>query len=176
MFGMHALMMDGRLAAFLDPAPLSPGGWFDRPEIAYPLGLCLLALAAMLVIRMPELLSWNRARQGGTLTPIDLQQLMHGVPPVIIDLRRPVDYHGPRGHLRGSHNLTPRELAGRIREVAPDRRALVVLVDRTDRLSHRTAGLLKKEGYQWVRVLKGGMRAWTGRNMPGAVSRQEHPR
>ena len=172
MFGLHALLMDVRLAVGTEGAPLGPGAWFDKPEVAYPLGLGLLALLVLVIIRMPELLSWNRARKGGTLTAIDLQQLMHGVPPVIIDLRRPADYHGRRGHIRGAHNLAPRQLAARIREVAPDPRALVVLVDRTDRLSHRAVGLLQKEGYLWVRVLKGGMRVWTGRNMPVAVSRQ----
>jgi len=99
-----------------------------------------------------------------------LEELAHGSQMVVIDLRPPEDFNGPKGHLRGAHNMPIQMLLRRIGEVAKDKRQLVVLVDGSDAVSHQAAALLQAEGYLWVRVLKGGMRAWRARALPVSVS------
>lgn len=157
-------------ALALEPVPVSFRGWLDRPELRYPLAAGLLLLLVTLVIKLPDITAWHRARHKQVLRPVDLEELMPGTRMVILDLRPTAAFAGPKGHLRGAHNVQPAELTRRLAEVAKEPNALVVLVDQTDRLSHRLAPVVEAAGYSWVRVLRGGMRAWLAKDLPVAVT------
>lgn len=153
-----------------EPVPLSLQGWLSRPELYIPLGAGLVLLGVVLVIRLPDLAAWRRSWHRPVLRPLQLEELMPGTHPIILDLRPPAEFNGPKGHLRGARNVQPGELARRLEELAPDRHALVVLVDHSDRLAHRVEPGVTAAGYTWVRVLQGGMRAWRAKDLPVAVT------
>ncbi|BDU73962.1 rhodanese-like domain-containing protein [Mesoterricola silvestris] len=168
MFDSHAL-----LQAFTPAVLAGPGGfagWVSRPEVAYPLAGGLVALLAILILKWPDFKSWRRARHKEVFRPIELEQVLHGDPPVVVDLRRPEDFNGSSGHIRGAFNLPFNHLPKALAEIAKDKRQLVVLVDYDDRVSHLAADVLASCGYTWVRVLRGGMRAWRAGNLPVSVS------
>ena len=151
---------------FLEPMPETARDWLRQPIVKYPLVFCGLVLIGLVLWSLPDFFSWRRARNRQTLRPADLDPLLHGIPPVIIDLRTPREFNGPKGHIPGAVNLPWAELGHRVHEVAKDKRLLVVLVDGSDKLSHHAAGMMAKDGYAWVRVLQGGMRAWRRSLLP----------
>jgi len=172
MFHPYAHLPVGTAALFQGPVPTSFDGWMRMPEFQYPLGLACLIILGLLIYRSPDIAAWWRGRHKEILRPIDLEQIIMGTPLVILDLRPPEEFNGPKGHIRGAINLPVDLLSRRLHEVAKDKRHLVVLVDRKDILSHKVAERLKADGYLWVRVLRGGMRAWRAQALPVAVSGQ----
>lgn len=148
--------------------PETIGQWLHKPLVHYPLALGVLILLVLLLLRLPEFLAWRRGRGRMTLRPIDLDPLLQGEPPVVLDLRSPEAFNGPHGHIRGSVNVPFRDLGKLVHQAAKDRRHLVVLVDATDKLSHRAAAMMEADGYTWVRVLRGGLNAWRRQHLPVA--------
>lgn len=163
---LQALFLERMSALLLDPTPTALKDWSRRPEFQYPLAFGLLLLLVLLCLKFPDLASWWRGRRREVLGPVELEQIMSNTPMAIVDLRPPEEYYGPVGHLRGSFNIPAQMLRRRIGEVAKDKRHLVVLVDGTDKRSHLAAPILAAEGYQWVRVLRGGVRAWRALDLP----------
>jgi rhodanese-related sulfurtransferase len=82
----------------------------------------------------------------------------------VLDLRSPSAFQ--QGHIRGAMNLTLDQLAARFRTPDPAARRALVLADETDEISHRAFDLLRERGFDWLYVLKGGMRAWRARSRP----------
>jgi len=168
MFDPQALLTAPTPAILVDAEGLA--AWVSRPETAYPLAAGVVALLVILILKWADFTSWRRARHKEVFRPIELEQVLHGQPPVVVDLRSPDDFNGPGGHIRGARNLPVNLLLKGLAEITQDKRQLVVLVDYDDRVSHRAAEELQANGYVWVRVLRGGMRAWRNGNLPVAVS------
>ncbi len=124
--------------------------------------LCISALAilGLLATKMRDLPANWRARYKSTLDPEQLEELMFGNPPQIIDLRPREEYRGKRGHIRGAINIPFDEFPKRIEEMDTHHQGPVVLVDENDVLSHQMMPLLEGHGFRWVYVLKGGFSAW----------------
>ena len=170
MLDLFAWLPCGGFGLVADPVPTNANDWLRRPEFLAPLAFGLLIGLVVLIVRAGAIASWWRARGAETLGPLEMEQVTMGTPMVIIDLRPPDAFNGPKGHLRGALNIPLEQLPRRIGEVARDKRQLVVLVDGSDQLSHRAAPVLKAAGYLWVRVLRGGMRGWRSHLLPVAVS------
>jgi rhodanese-related sulfurtransferase len=152
--------------ALAQPLPQSAWDWLQRPECYGPLAFGGALLAGLLFFRLPDILSWWRARKQPTLRPVDVEPLLAGNPPTIIDLRPPEAFGGPKGHIRGARNLAPGQLPQALAGIVQDPRHLILLVDADDKLSHAVMAQVQQGGYPWVRVLRGGMRAWRGANLP----------
>jgi len=162
-------LSSARVSALLqEGVPTTVEGWLRQPEFRYPLALGVLLLIVVIIMRVPDLTSWWRGRNKETIGADELEQIIRVTEMVIVDLRSPAKYNGPKGHLRGAINVSLDQLVKRVGESAKDKRNLVVLVDQTDQFSHKAAPLLKAAGYPWVRVLKGGMRVWTSKLLPVA--------
>jgi rhodanese-related sulfurtransferase len=92
---------------------------------------------------------------------------MGGMPPLIVDLRSPQEFKGQLGRIRGAMNIPFPDLQRRVEELRGSTgNRPIVLVDRTDELSHFAVTFLLKEGFDWVYVLKGGMKAWAASKLP----------
>lgn len=114
-----------------------------------------------------ELPSNRRAKKGGpTLEPRQVEELMSGSGPMIIDLRPPQVFAAKPGHIRGAANIPLAFLPRELEKLDPREKRPIVLVDDTDELSHRAFLLCKAKGFGWVYVLKGGMKAWKKAGMP----------
>lgn len=153
--------------------PPSGGGifsWIDpkylRVEVLGPLGFGLLLLLVVLALKAPDIASWHRAKGKRVLDPGQLEELMIGSPPQIVDLRPRQDFIGGKGHIRNAVNLPFSEFEKRIDELDTSHPRPIVLVDDSDQLSHQALAVLAARGHQWIYVLKGGMRAWRRAKLP----------
>jgi rhodanese-related sulfurtransferase len=121
-------------------------------------------LALAFLIFAFRLASRIRERGRPTLSPLQAEELLLGPGALVVDLRDPDEFRA--GHIRGCLHVPLAELPTRL--PAPDPRAhrAMILVDETDRLSRRAFEVLTARGFQWVYVLRGGMRAWRRAHRP----------
>jgi 3-mercaptopyruvate sulfurtransferase SseA len=126
--------------------------------------LAVMVVLCMWIIKLPSAL---RSRKGGVLDPMQLETLMPGVKPIIVDLRPRDEFLGKHGHIRSAISVPLPELMDRIEEIRKESRGKpVVLVDETDELSHKIRPVFEANGFTWLYVLKGGLRAWRAGNLP----------
>lgn len=149
------LFADPSLEAWLKANPRWPGFL-----------LALVCILLLLPMVLPRLASWHRGRKRPVLEPVQVEELLLGPGALVVDLRSPAEYRS--GHIRGSLHVPFPELAHRFS--APDTKAkrAMILVDETDALAHQAYDLLTRRGFDWLYVLKGGMRAWRRANRPVA--------
>jgi rhodanese-related sulfurtransferase len=145
-------------------------GWLSyfekQPLWAIPAGVSLLLLLIVLLLKLRSLPSSLRAIHKSTLDPTQLEELMIGTPPQIVDLRPEEAYLGEKGHIRGAVNIPFKEFKRRIDELDTSHPRPIVLVDESDALSHEVMPILIERGHQWIYVLKGGFRAWRREKFP----------
>jgi uncharacterized membrane protein YdjX (TVP38/TMEM64 family) len=128
-------------------------------------GLLALALAAVLMF-LPRLV--RRLKPGLMITPQMLQALRAEGEVAVVDLREAKDFEGELGHVPGSRNIPLPELPARLAELAPWREGGVVLICRTQVRSGQAARLLAQQGFQGLRIVRGGMLAWRKLDYPTA--------
>jgi 3-mercaptopyruvate sulfurtransferase SseA len=134
--------------------------------VSIPLAFTALVLLLLLIIRLQRIPSDLRAKKAPTLDPIQLEELMIGNPPQVVDLRSPEEFQGKKGHIRNSVNIPITEFRKRITELETSHPRPIVLVDETDFISHEVLPLVKAQGHPWIYVLKGGYRAWRQAKLP----------
>jgi rhodanese-related sulfurtransferase len=141
--------------------------WFAQlPPWTIPAGLSLLLLLVVLILKLRNLPSRLRAKNKSTLDPTQLEDLMIGTPPQIVDLRPRAEYEGKKGHIRGALNIPFDEFQKRVDELDTSHPRPIVLVDESDELSHQVMPFLEQRGHRWLYVLKGGYRAWRQAKFP----------
>lgn len=147
--------------------PLGFGTREERIWFYVGAGLFLLAILVYLATKLRDLPHNSRAKLNPTMDPVQVEELMHGTPPLILDLRTAEEFKGKQGHLRGALNIPFHDLKQRIDDVRGSTgNRPVILVDKDDRLSHLAVPLMRREGFEWLYVLKGGMKWWTARKLP----------
>ena len=141
--------------------------WLDQPAIMIPGSIAALAIMVLLCMWIIKLPSAIRSRKGGVLDPMQLEVLMPGVQPVIIDLRPREEFLGKHGHIRSAISVPIPEIMERLEHIRKESKGKpVVLVDETDELSHKARPIFEANGFTWLYVLKGGLRAWRAGNLP----------
>ena len=141
--------------------------WLDQPAIMIPGSIAALAILVLLCMWIIKLPSAIRSRKGGVLDPIQLEVLMPGVRPTIIDLRPREEFLGKHGHIRSAISVPIPEIMERLEHIRKESKGKpVVLVDETDELSHKAKPIFEANGFTWLYVLKGGLRAWRAGNLP----------
>lgn len=127
-------------------------------------------VAVFLVQKLREVPSEHRARKfplHKVMEPIQVEEMVGGMPPLVVDLRSPEEFKGELGRIRAAMNIPFPDLPRRLDELRGSTgNRPIVLVDRTDELSHLAAELLAREDFDWVYVLKGGMKAWAASKLP----------
>ncbi len=134
-----------------------PSGW-EWIEWLLPLGLGAAALAV--VILVARALGNVRARRGGLLDPLQLEELLLGTPPCIIDLRSAREFRGSHGHIRGSLNIPLEDLPRRLGELDARQLRPNGVVGGHEARARQAARLLRARGFSWLYVLRGGLHAW----------------
>jgi len=150
------------LIAALEPTTME--GWLkDYPYLPGILfaALCLLVLFLVL---LPRLKSSRRAKGRPVLDPIQAEELLTGAGALVVDLRSLEAFR--TGHIRGSLHVPFPELTTRFAKPDAKARRTLILMDDTDELSHQAYDLLVSRGFDWLYVLKGGMRAWQSAHRP----------
>jgi 3-mercaptopyruvate sulfurtransferase SseA len=171
------MMMIANAMAWIGAEP-SPG-WLSSleslPPWGIPVGVSALLLLIALILKLRYLPSSLRGRHRNTLDPTQLEELMIGTPPQIVDLRPEDAYLGEKGHIRGAVNIPFNEFKRRLDELDTSHPRPIVLVDESDALSHEALPILEARGHQWIYVLKGGFKAWRREKFP-VYSAQRDPK
>jgi rhodanese-related sulfurtransferase len=123
-----------------------------------------VCLVILVLVVLPRLGSWRRGRGRPVLDPVQVSELVSGSGALVVDLRSAEAFRG--GHIRGSLHLPFKDLATRFAAPDPKARRALILVDDTDELSHQAFDQLVGLGFNWVYVMKGGMKAWRRANFP----------
>jgi rhodanese-related sulfurtransferase len=100
-----------------------------------------------------------------TVKAIDLQiELNSATPPVVIDVR--TDGEREQGYIDGSVYITLSDIMARMSEWPQDFATPIVVYDNPTHRSTMAITLMRILGYQNVRVLSGGVGAWTKDQLP----------
>lgn len=99
------------------------------------------------------------------ITHSEVVRLMNAEEAVVVDLRTLDEFQ--RGHIIGSVNLLPTEIKNNnVGKIEQHKEKPVVLVDLNGVTASTSADLLAKQGFSKVFVLKEGLSAWMGANLP----------
>lgn len=102
--------------------------------------------------------------QGGSgVSPAEAVRLMNHEKATVIDVCEPAEFE--QGHIGGARSVPLGSLADA--KGLPSNKALPLVVACASGMrAQRAAAVLRKQGYQDVRVLAGGMRAWREASLP----------
>ena len=98
------------------------------------------------------------------LKPAELTHMINAGQAVVIDLSASADFE--KGHIVGSRNVQPAQLAPSHKLLADARQSPVVLLCRSGTTAATAARTLKKAGFEQVSVLDGGIAAWQAADLP----------
>lgn len=105
--------------------------------------------------------------QVSTVTPTDLAALLHeDDAPLVLDVRGPGAFVGPRGHIAGASPFDVERLETELGELEGFRNRRFVVVCEDGRRAPRAATVLLTAGFERVAVLEGGMAAWRDAGLP----------
>jgi len=120
--------------------------------------LIAMALASGLALLFPTL------NKGQGLSPQDMVQLMNREKAIVIDVCEPDEF--ARGHVIGSKNLPLGQLEDKLAQLVKSKSAQVVMVCQVGARSARAAATARKLGFENVKSLAGGLKAWQAASMP----------
>lgn len=134
--------------------------------------LALLAAAAFL----PRLVRRWRGAQPRWIEAAELEALLAGPRrPEVIDVRGAEEFDGALGHIAGARNLPLPRIEEALRDPAGRKDRPLVLVCHTQNRSRIAAARLAAAGFADVRVLRGGMLAWSRRRTFQSHETTIHP-
>jgi rhodanese-related sulfurtransferase len=128
--------------------------------------VALLLLGLYGLKRLPHVV---RAKKHPTLTPLQLEELLQGPPPLLVDLRDPAAFK-KEGHIKGVLHIPFPQLEKRIQEVLKQAKGkparAIVLIDEHDPQAHAAADILRAYDVDWLYVLMDGFHGWRKGHFP----------
>ncbi len=104
-------------------------------------------------------------KSGHDISPQQTVQLMsHEAGGVILDVREDKEYQS--GHIQDSVHIPLSSLSSRVDELAKFKEKNLILGCRSGSRSGRACSILKKNGFEKVHNLRGGVQAWENDNLP----------
>ena len=122
-------------------------------------------LLILVALTSGAMLAWPRV-QGGTkgLSPDAAVQLINREKAVIIDVCEPAEYRVE--HIAGARNVPLSQLEAGLPAAAKNKGRPLILVCASGARSGRAVAAARKLGYEDVRTLAGGLKAWRNANLP----------
>jgi rhodanese-related sulfurtransferase len=115
-------------------------------------GMLLWSFAGPMILGIPQ------------VNTFEATQLINQRDAMVLDVRDEGEFRS--GHIPRSRHVPLTAIGSRIKELEKFREKPVVLVCRSGNRAGTAAGLLKKNGFQDVRVLRGGVLSWEQANLP----------
>lgn len=111
------------------------------------------------------MLLWPLIQRGaaGGINTTEAVTLINRQKGVLIDVREPAEYAA--GHAGGARSVPLSKLDGAA-DLPKNKSLPLVVLCATGARSARAVAMLKKQGYENVRSLNGGLRAWREANLP----------
>ena len=107
----------------------------------------------------------NEGKQGGAaISPTNLVTLVNRENAVIIDVRDKKEYGN--GHIAGAINMPAASIDSKMSELEAHKEKPIVLVCKIGQHASAAGRKLKKQGFENVRRLSGGMAEWSASNLP----------
>lgn len=106
------------------------------------------------------------ARIGGyrELPPLEAVQLMNHEEALVVDVREESEFK--QGHIHDAVHIPLSALNSRAGELEKHKASAVIVGCRSGARSARACGMLRKQGFEQVYNLRGGMLAWENANLP----------
>lgn len=95
---------------------------------------------------------------------VEAVQLINRRDALVLDVREQSEY--ATGHISHSRHIPLGALSGRLREVEKYKKKPVLVICRSGHRSAGACGMLRKQGFDEVRALKGGIQAWEEAKLP----------
>ena len=124
----------------------------------HPIAVGIFVTLLVLFIR-------NETRRGGDA--VSVQQLVDRVnreEAVVIDVRDPEEFRS--GHIVGAINIPFASLESRLGELEPHRAKPIIVACKMGQHGNAAGTLLRKNGFESVARLTGGMMEWRNQNLP----------
>lgn len=122
-----------------------------------------LALAIILAFMFGGAFS-SRLRGFRSIDPLEAVRLINHEDGLLLDVREDSEYQG--GHVNDSLHIPLRSLGQRVNDLAKYREKPIIVACQSGMRSSQACGVLRKEGFETVYNLKGGVMAWQNAGMP----------
>lgn len=107
----------------------------------------------------------SETRKGGkTLSTQQTVMKMNKEGAVILDIRDKADFK--KGHILNAINIPFASLANKLGEIEPHKSKPIIVVCKMGQTSNAAGAILRKNGFEDVSRLSGGMAEWTSLNLP----------
>ena len=120
-------------------------------------------LSVPLVIVIILLLVSNAKKGGKKISCQTLISMSNKDQVLIIDIRDSASFDS--GHITASKNIPSSEISRRLNEIKKDDKFIVLVCDMGS-VSPNAGEILKKEGFENICILKGGINQWRMDNLP----------
>ncbi|MCB1725215.1 MAG: rhodanese-like domain-containing protein [Chromatiaceae bacterium] len=125
----------------------------------------MMLLAAFFVVL--SALLWNLAADPGgknAVDPLAATAMINHEEAIVLDVRSMAEFKD--GHIVNAINIPINGLGNSIKQLEKHRHRPIVAVCRSGSRSGAACSLLRKQGFENVKNLRGGMLAWQNANLP----------
>ena len=119
---------------------------------------------ALVVISFLLARTWMGSGALASIRPAEVVQLINHENAVIVDVRSDKEYE--EGHIVNSLHIPLGVLENRLSDLKDHKNDSLIMVCRSGTRSTSAANILKKQGFETVKNLHGGMLAWGSANLP----------
>lgn len=126
------------------------------------LWLIAIVVASGLMLVWPELQNFSGGNK--TVSTLEATQLINQRRALVLDLRRAQDFE--LGHLPEARHVPVDELEQKVADLARFKSRPVILVATGSGPNNLAVNTLKKQGFEDVFLLKGGITAWIDAQLP----------
>jgi len=106
----------------------------------------------------------RRGAAGASVTTLQATLLINQQNALVLDVREAAEYE--KGHMLNARNIALGELESRAGEIEKHKAKPVIVVCDDGNPSGRAAAALRKQGFERVFTLNGGIRAWRQAGLP----------
>jgi rhodanese-related sulfurtransferase len=96
--------------------------------------------------------------------PMEATGLINHESAIVLDIREEHEFR--EGHILNSKHIPISQVKGRLKELERFRNTPIIVGCRTGHRSRHACSVMRKEGFQVVYNLKGGILAWQNANLP----------
>lgn len=124
-----------------------------------------ILISAFLIVL--SALMWNLITDPGgknAVDPLGATAMINHEDAVVLDVRSMKEFND--GHIVNSVNIPLNSLGGNIKQLDKHRGKPVIAVCRTGSRSGAACSMLRKNGFENVKNLRGGIMAWESANLP----------
>ena len=124
-----------------------------------------LLVSAFLIVL--SALIWNLVADPGgknAVDPLTATAMINHEDAVVVDVRSMAEFKG--GHIVNAINVPMNGFGNSIKQLEKHRNKPIVAVCRSGSRSGAACGMLRKQGFENVKNLRGGMMAWENANLP----------